>query len=85
MICSSVKRLGFMVHPQSEVMDSTHSWRNWRGSGHDPWITFALKAAALIVPRLLRLDDEHIRGGVANEAPPEALADIGEARETRGP
>jgi hypothetical protein len=35
MICSSVKRFGFMVHPPSEVTDSTHSWSNWRGSGHE--------------------------------------------------
>jgi hypothetical protein len=32
MICSSVKRLGFMSIPQ-RVMDSTHFWRRFRGSG----------------------------------------------------
>jgi hypothetical protein len=31
MICSSVKRLGFMSIPQ-RVMDSTHFWRRFRGS-----------------------------------------------------
>jgi hypothetical protein len=32
MICSSVNRLGFMSIP-SEVMDSTHFWRRFWGSG----------------------------------------------------
>src|SRR5262249_35110961 len=32
MICSSVKRLGFMSFPR-RVMDSTHFWRKFRGSG----------------------------------------------------
>jgi len=32
MICSSVKRLGFMPIPQ-RVMDLTHFWRRFRGSG----------------------------------------------------
>lgn len=33
MICSSVYRLGFMSIP-FQAMDSTHSWRNLRGSGY---------------------------------------------------
>jgi hypothetical protein len=33
MICSSVKRLGFMSIPPSEVTDSTQFWRRFRGSG----------------------------------------------------
>jgi hypothetical protein len=32
MICSSVNRLGFMSIP-FQVMDSTHFWRKFRGSG----------------------------------------------------
>src|SRR5262245_57467584 len=32
-ICSSVNRLGFMSIPL-RAMDSTHSWRRFRGSGH---------------------------------------------------
>jgi hypothetical protein len=35
MICSSVKRLGFMSIPQ-RVMDSTHFWSRSRGSGQGP-------------------------------------------------
>ncbi|WP_375784820.1 tyrosine-type recombinase/integrase [Bradyrhizobium sp. Pha-3] len=33
MICSSVNRPFFIVHPPTRVMDSTHFWRRLRGSG----------------------------------------------------
>src|SRR6266699_3836254 len=33
MICSSVNRLALMSIPPSEVTDSTHFWRRFRGSG----------------------------------------------------
>jgi hypothetical protein len=34
MICSSVNRERFIVRTPSKVPDSTHFWRNFRGSGH---------------------------------------------------